>query len=387
MKLLNGLSRSEFLQQHWQKKPLLIQQGIPKFKCPISKQQLFELACNEIVESRLIIEDIKENSWQCEYGPFEIDNFKQLSNDNWTLLVQSVDHYHKEIALLLDLFDFIPNWRIDDIMISYAVNGGNVGPHLDQYDVFLLQAYGERHWHINEIGYSDDDFIEDHELKILSEFESEQDWILKPGDILYLPPGVAHHGIAKGECITISIGFRAPNDHELLSAFVDDISMNPSSFFYTDPELELQNHSGEIKKHHIEYIHQMMLSRIVHDDEFEQWFGRFITDNRTFDEIDISEINFEDFDVLYKQQSKLTRYGNVRVSYIQQQDHVDLFIAGQHESLKLNELELVQFLSKSRELLYENVLELSNSEQALNLLHSFYQQGFYYFEDESTFSD
>lgn len=387
MKLLNGLSRSEFLQQHWQKKPLLINQALEKFSCPVTKHYLFELACNEQVESRIIIQDLKSDSWQCEYGPFELDFFSQLPNTNWTLLVQSVDHHHTDIAALLELFDFIPNWRVDDIMISFAVDGGNVGAHLDNYDVFLLQAEGQRHWHINETDYSDDDYIEDLELKILSEFKSKQDWLLNPGDMLYLPPGVAHHGIAKGECMTISIGFRAPNDQELLSAFVDDLPLNQSPLFYSDPELELQNYSGEINKQQLEYIHELMVSRIVHDNEFEQWFGRFITETRSrLDEVN-PEINFEDFHILYKQNKQLIRYGDVRISFIKQQEHIDLFIAGQHKEFKLNEIDFIQFLSQNRKLDYEEVFKFSENEQFLVLLHIFYLDGLYYFDDESTFSD
>ena len=386
MKLLNGLSRSEFLSKYWQKKPLCIQQAIPNFSTPVSQQHLTTLSQLSEVESRIITgSDIE--TWECHYGPFDHAFFTSLPDKNWTLLVQSVDHHIPAVARLLEQFDFIPNWRVDDIMISLASDGGSVGPHIDQYDVFLLQAEGQRHWQINDKDYTESDLIDHSELKLLSEFNSLQDWILEPGDMLYLPPGVAHYGIAKGDCITISIGFRAPTDQELLAAFADDLPLTQTPFFYTDPELSLQNHCGEIDKHHISYIHQMMINRIIDDETFQQWFGRFITDSRTRDEQINDDCSFEDFDILFKQHHILNRYGDIRISYIQQTDHLDLFIAGQHEQVPANLTEFIQYLSQHRQLEYDKITAMPEKAKVVEILFTMYQFGYFYFDESTLITD
>ena len=196
MNILGEITATVFLEQYWQKKPLLIKRAFSNYQSPISAEELAGLACEEGVESRLILEHGETSPWQLRYGPFSEDDFTSLPKTNWSLLVQAVNHHVPELNELLEAFNFIPNWRIDDLMISYAPTHGSVGPHLDNYDVFLLQVQGRRHWHINENDYTEDDFIEDLELKILKDFEAKQDWILEPGDMLYLPPGIAHHGVA-----------------------------------------------------------------------------------------------------------------------------------------------------------------------------------------------
>lgn len=382
MKLLNGLSRSEFLAKHWQKKPLLIQQAIANFKSPINKQQLIELSHESSIESRVVTAN-ETQAWNCEYGPFEPEYFPSLEDKHWTLLVQSVDHFLPEVAELLELFDFIPTWRIDDIMISYANDGGSVGPHLDQYDVFLLQAVGQRQWLINDEDYTEDDLLEDSELKLLAEFNHNKDYLLKVGDMLYLPPGVAHHGIANGDCITISIGFRAPTDHELLAAFADDLPISQAPFFYTDPDLTLQRHCGEIDKQHIDYIYQMMMNRMVNDEQFEQWFGRYISEARSSNEQYHDDCSFDDFDILFKQHQNLIRMGDVRINFIRQTEHIDLFVAGQHDELDHNQLEFIQYLSQHRTIAYDKIANLQYAKQSFGFLYKYYQLGLFFF-NEST---
>jgi 50S ribosomal protein L16 3-hydroxylase len=206
---LGDMPIETFLRDYWQKKPLLIRQAYPGFELPIDGDELAGLALEEEVESRIVLEHGK-TPWELRHGPFDEQTFSQLPESHWTLLVQAVDQWVPEIHELLQDFQFIPGWRLDDIMISYASDKGSVGPHFDYYDVFLLQGMGKRRWRIGQHCDSGSELVEGTPLKLLRNFETTDEWVLEPGDMLYIPPGIAHWGIAEGECITCSIGFRAP---------------------------------------------------------------------------------------------------------------------------------------------------------------------------------
>jgi len=214
--LLGGLTPSQFMQRYWQKKPLLIRGAIPDVRPPLTREALFELAASEDVESRLVSQT--RGRWHLEHGPFETDDLPSVKRRAWTLLVQGVDLYDDRARALLDLFRFVPDARLDDLMISYATDGGGVGPHFDSYDVFLLQVHGTRRWRVS--AQRDLSLKAGLPLKVLQHFEPEQEWVLEPGDMLYLPPHIAHDGIAEGECMTCSIGFRAPSANELVGQFL-----------------------------------------------------------------------------------------------------------------------------------------------------------------------
>ncbi|MBI3714879.1 MAG: cupin domain-containing protein [Betaproteobacteria bacterium] len=233
-KLLGGLSAARFLREHWQKKPLLIRGAFaPGFE-PLTKREVFTLAARDEAESRLISR--RGRRWELQHGPIGKRDIAAVGDAPWTILVQDVQHFSAEARQLLHHFDFIPRARVDDLMVSYAVDGGGVGPHLDSYDVFLLQGMGRRRWRISSP--ADTTLVPDAPVKILSKFRAEQEWILNPGDMLYLPPGVAHEGVALGECLTWSIGFRAPTAAELNAAFMDFLrdEVVPAGQFI-DPEL------------------------------------------------------------------------------------------------------------------------------------------------------
>ncbi len=220
-----GLTESEFIQQYWQKKPLLIRQAFPRFESPISPEELAGLACEPEIESRLIQEH-GESPWQVKSGPLSDDDFTDLPETHWTLLVQDVDKHAAELGIqnLFDPLHFIPQWRRDDVMVSYAVDQGSVGPHTDNYDVFLLQGMGQRHWQFHHKPIQEARLLPDLSLQILAEFSPDESWTLEPGDMLYLPPGVAHHGVAMGECMTFSLGFRAPSRLDLLDTLVNGLA-------------------------------------------------------------------------------------------------------------------------------------------------------------------
>ncbi len=214
--LLGGISPSEFMATYWQKKPLLIRQAAPEYVDRFPVDDLFELAESDDVESRLVRQH--RGHWKMMRGPIDPEVRPTLGKKHWSLLVQGVNLHDDDAASLLGRFRFIPDARLDDLMVSYAVDGGGVGPHFDSYDVFLLQTHGRRRWRISQ--QRDLTLDPTQPMKILSHFEAEQEWILEPGDMLYLPPHVAHDGVALGECITCSIGFRAPGERELTAQFL-----------------------------------------------------------------------------------------------------------------------------------------------------------------------
>jgi 50S ribosomal protein L16 3-hydroxylase len=246
--LLGGLSPAAFMRRHWQKQALLIRQALPGFAGVVTKDELFALAARDDVESRLVMRSGKGRNakWSLERGPFRRTKLRKLPPSGWTLLVQGVDLHVDAAAELLQRFAFIPYARLDDLMISYAVPGGGVGPHFDSYDVFLLQGTGRRRWQTST--QTDLTLRADLPLKILARFAPADDWTLDPGDMLYLPPSVAHDGEAVTECMTYSIGFRAPTANELVEAFLqflpDALSFDASR--YRDPELRATAHAGRI---------------------------------------------------------------------------------------------------------------------------------------------
>ncbi len=222
--LLGGMSAQRFMQRHWQRKPLLIRQAIAGFAPPLDRAALFALAQSEAVESRLIIGASATKGWQLRHGPFARRALPALKRPDWTLLVQGVDLHDQAVHELLNRFRFVPDARLDDVMVSYATEGGGVGPHFDSYDVFLLQAHGQRRWRIGR--QKDQTLQQGQPLKILQNFVAEQEFVLSPGDMLYLPPGYAHDGVALDECMTYSIGFRAPGRGEVAAEMLQRLAQD-----------------------------------------------------------------------------------------------------------------------------------------------------------------
>ena len=234
---LGGISPAVFMRRYWQRKPLLVRQAIPGFQALLDRSQLLALAQQPDVESRLVLgEDGGQRQWQLARGPFRRRDFPKFSERDWTLLVQGVDLHDPRVAELMHQFRFVPDARLDDVMISYATDGGGVGPHFDSYDVFLLQAQGKRRWRIGR--QKDLKLKADLPLKILEHFEPEFDWVLEPGDMLYLPPRYAHEGVAVGECMTYSIGFRVPQTgdvaREILGRLSDEAAEEAGETLYQD---------------------------------------------------------------------------------------------------------------------------------------------------------
>ncbi|MEI8385696.1 MAG: cupin domain-containing protein [Nitrosomonadaceae bacterium] len=273
--LLGGRTPTNFLREYWQKKPLLVRSAVPGFKGLLSRKDLMSLSYRDDSQSRLVMG--QGDDWQVEHGPFIARDFSHLSHKSWTLLVQDVNHFLPSARDLLRRFDFIPHARLDDLMVSYAPRGGGVGPHFDSYDVFLLQGMGRRLWQISS--QHDHSLIEDAPLRILSDFRPEQEWILEPGDLLYLPPGYAHHGVAEDDCMTYSIGFRAPSYQELTTQFLvylqDSIEIDG---IYHDPDISLQRHPSQISSPLLQQVGLALAKIKWSQSDIERFIGIYLTD-------------------------------------------------------------------------------------------------------------
>ncbi len=264
-----------FLRDYWQKQPLLIKNPWAQWQNPLDPDELAGLACEESVESRLIMQ--ARDTLKVEHGPVAETRFGKLDKAPWTLLVQAVDTHVPEVAALIAPFRFIPNWRIDDVMVSYATDGGGVGAHFDQYDVFLIQGLGRRRWQVGALCDADTPLLPHDDLRLLAEFEATEEWILEPGDMLYVPPRIAHNGIAVGDdCMTYSIGFRAPARSELIADWCDDLMQHLSEDDrYADPDLQAQINPGEITSEAITKLHAMITEKLADRDAFSRWFGEY----------------------------------------------------------------------------------------------------------------
>ena len=277
--ILGDRSPADFLDTYWQKKPLVVRNALPDFHSPLSPEELAGLACEEWVESRIILQQVGDHPWELLHGPFASEDFLDLPETHWTLLVQEVDRLIPEVGTLLDYFRFLPDWRLDDIMVSYAPTHGTVGPHIDNYDVFLLQGSGHRRWQIGTEPVENEEIVPDLDVRILADFEADEEFVLGPGDLLYLPPRVAHYGVATDDaCMTYSVGFRAPRHQDLVANFLQHAveTIDPDAR-YSDPTLTPVDHPGELHETAREKVRQLLRGLVRDDAPIDRWFGQFLT--------------------------------------------------------------------------------------------------------------
>lgn len=366
--MLGGLSASQFIEEYWQKKPLLVRNAFPGFGEMLSPDELAGLACEEDVQSRLVLHS--RGKWKLEQGPFEEDRFAHLPEKGWSLLVQGVNHFLPEADALLHEFDFIPRARLDDLMVSFAPDGGGVGPHFDSYDVFLLQGHGQRLWRIS--GQEDKALVPDAPLRILQNFRTDEEWLLGPGDMLYLPPRLAHWGIAVSDCMTYSVGFRAPSAQELATQFLvfmqDRLHLEG---MYADPDLQAQQHPAELGPQMLGKVQALLQGIRWNDEDIAAFLGAYLTEPKPHIVFDRPRrIGLEKF------REQLAKKGVQLSLKSQMLFHADrFFINGEAVQAEGAILNLLTTLADQRALPPTNDLP----EQAAVLLHQWVNAGYLHF--------
>ena len=376
--LLGGLTPREFLKQHWQKKPLLVRGAFPDITPPLSAAELAGLACEDGVEARLVQQVRKAPSWKLRHGPFLHKDFKKLPKRQWTLLVQDVDKYVPAAAALLEPFRFIPDWRIDDLMVSYAADGGSVGPHVDAYDVFLLQVEGMRRWDITTQPQPEHT-APGLELKQVKRFAPEESWLLMPGDMLYLPPGVAHHGVAFGECMTCSIGFRAPTQTEMLADLTALLTQGAGEgAHYTDPDLVPATNPGELTLEARARARQMLRAQLKpSDDALDIWFGSHVTETKEWlkPAPPARMTSAARFDEQLARDRQLAWHPAVRVAWFSARQACHLFVDGRHYPLPERHTGFAELLGTGRLPDMAKLKRLTGDEQLRSLLLAWLDAG------------
>lgn len=383
-----------FLSDYWQKKPLVIRQALPGFVNPLSPDELAGLALEEDIESRLVSETPDQSpQWHLKRGPFLESDFSTLSETNWTLLVQGADRVIPEVNELLNHFNFIPQWRIDDVMISYAVLNGSVGPHYDNYDVFLYQAKGRREWSLTSKNCNSENYLENLELRIMNEFDTEEQFILEEGDMLYLPPHIGHHGISLSEeCMTYSFGYRSYQGQEVWDSLGDYISEKESfKTLYQDPDWSDLKNTSEIidpawKKA------QTLLQQLINDETvMKSWFGCFATrlDQQAEQQLpmpleDEELIELPEFIEELNEVSCMVRDPSCRFAYQvdDQSSEYQLFINGCQWDVTGVSHQLINLVANNRVLLNKELTPHLNSEENQLFLYELWKLQWLRSQDE-----
>jgi 50S ribosomal protein L16 3-hydroxylase len=382
LQLLGGLTAREFMRDYWQKKPLLVRQAIPSFESPISPDELAGLALEEEIESRLVIEH-GERPWELRRGPFAEDAFAQLPERDWTLLVQAVDQFVPEVAELLEQFKFLPTWRIDDVMVSFAAPGGGVGPHFDNYDVFLLQGFGTRRWQVGQVCDSDSPTLQHADLKILAEFVKTEEWVLEPGDMLYLPPLLAHCGTAEDDCMTYSVGFRAPSAAEVLTHFTDFLGQFlPDEERYSDADAQPTDDPTQIQRDSLDRLKALLTEHMSDERLLMTWFGQFMTEPRYPELIAGIEIDEKALLASLEDGAVMIRNPSARMAWSEVGEDLVLFASGQSRLLSASLRDLLKLVCAADALHIDNLGPWLADDEVRNLLVELVKQGSLEFADE-----
>jgi len=357
--LLGGISPEQFMQQYWQKKPLLVRQALPGFKPLLSRAELVELAADEDAQTRLVIQDPGQNpGWQLKHGPFQRKALPPFKQAGWTILVQGVDLHVASVHALMNQFRFVPDARLDDVMISYATDGGGVGPHIDSYDVFLLQAFGTRRW---RIGRQKKPVLQDGvPLRILTNFVPEEEFVVEPGDLLYLPPGYAHDGIAQGECMTYSIGFRIPKKaelaRELLQRLAEDAEDALGEVLYRDADQNAVDQPAEIPAAMLVFAQQAVRDAMQDPHALARGLGEYMTEPKPtvwFEALASDEVNLAGCGVQLDRRTRMMF------------DAQHIFINGESFNAAGRDAELMRRLANQRQLDASDVKKLSHQAKEL----------------------
>lgn len=367
------LDWNDFLQRYWQKRPVVLKRGFKNFVDPISPDELAGLAMENEVESRLVSN--QDGRWNVSHGPFE--SYDHLGENGWSVLVQAVDHWHEPSSHMMTPFRHIPDWRMDDLMISFSVPGGGVGPHLDQYDVFIIQGTGRRRWRVGE-KVAMKQHCPHPDLLQVEPFEAIIDEELEPGDIVYIPPGFPHDGYSLENSLNYSVGFRAPNAREMVSGFADFVlSRELGSHRYSDPDLTEREHPAEVQPAELDKLRSMMLDLIGNPAHFNSWFGEFISQSRH--ELDLAppEPPYQAGEIyeLLDSGETLERLGGLRVLRVGDVCYVN------GEAMTTEHIGAVDAIARHKTVTKEMLGDALDDPSFLALLSALVNSGYWYFND------
>lgn len=329
--ILGGISAEQFLAEYWQKKPLLVRNALPEIAQILEPKDVLELALEDNVTARLIKQkDRDPNQWTVKSSPLLKADFQKMPK-LWTLLVQAVDHYSFDLAELWKQFSFIPQWRRDDIMVSYAQKGGSVGQHFDFYDVFLVQGYGHRRWQLGQMCDADTSFVEGQPLRLLPEMDVHFDEVLAPGDLLYVPPGLSHYGVAEDECLTYSFGFRMPNVTEMMDRVTDKFTDNPLlKNPLTDILRDQISAIGQVTENELEYLKEKLFEQLQNSTVLEDAIMSLMSEPKYPDNIpEAEEIGTGDLEEALDQGYQLMLEPASRLLYTEQDGDILFWANGE----------------------------------------------------------
>jgi 50S ribosomal protein L16 3-hydroxylase len=385
MKLnLNNLSPETFLSEYWQKKPLVIRQGFENFEDFLSPDELAGVASDEVVESRLIYK--KAGKWQADFGPFE--SYDHLGESDWSLVIQALNNWVPELDELINSFSFLPRWRFDDVMTSFATPGGGVGPHIDAYDTFICQGSGRRHWRVGNSG-PHKEFVAHPALLHAEAFEAMIDVELEPGDILYIPPGFPHEGVALEPSMSFSVGYRASSARDMFSSLADHLVDNElASQQIEDPDRTPCKHTGMIDKEDFSRI-KKHLFETLDDTLISQFAGRFLTHSKCELDLPEEDLGFEpDYLLEMLEQQSLIRLGGLRCLYLENSVSQGIFyINGEQVNLPSELASVIPLLCDQQTLNYEALAPWLDTSEFINTLTQWLNNGFWYFEEEEGYEE
>ncbi|MDX2367217.1 MAG: cupin domain-containing protein [Colwellia sp.] len=378
---LNQMSQNEFLTEYWQKKPVVIKQGFKNFVDPILPDELAGLAMEEAVESRLVYK--KEEEWQAEFGPFE--KYEHLGDSNWSLVVQALDNFSEEAAEIIEPFRFIPHWRLDDLMASFATAGGGVGPHVDNYDVFICQGSGKRHWRVGD-NSKQTEVIAHEALLHVEAFEAIIDVELEPGDILYIPPGFPHEGIALEPSMSFSVGFRANSTVSLLSALADHLIDNElGTELLQDADRQAITHSGEITNNDYHSLKNQLTNLLENEQVFKSFVGKFLTNAKHELDLMPSEEPFERDEVSQLLTiHSIKRLGGLRAFYFEDTINEGIFyINGEQKRFSSEIVPVIKLLCDQSIVTSDELAPWYDNDSFLLLMIELLDQGFWFWVEAS----
>ena len=382
---LNGLSPADFLAQYWQKQPLVIRGGFKNFNDPISADELAGLACEEEVESRLVYQ--KGDEWHAEHGPF--DDYQHLGDRNWSLLLQGVDHWDSDVAALISPFRFLPNWRIDDVMVSFATPGGGVGPHVDNYDVFIVQGSGKRRW---QVGSKDNytEVVAHSALLHVEPFEAIIDVEMNPGDILYIPPGFPHQGTTLENSMSFSVGFRTMAKQQLLSAYADHLLDNElATQMVEDADRPACNQPGLIDGADVKRLRDGLLSTLADPAQLQQFLGLQLSQAKHELDLQPDEAGFDPQEIvqLLNDGHRLQRLGGLRCLYFEQSDKnsdtCQIYVNGECFTLDSHLFGALQLFCDHEQLTGAELAPWLAEPAVVSFVGKMLKLGYWYFDAES----